>query len=155
MAARLWTALLMLAAVFAMHGLQCTSAAGGDHGSGMVHTSFAALTAPADSPLTADPTVAAARAGTGPTVGAGPAAAHHADAGLDAAHGSTPHRSAGHLWTLCLAVLAAGIAVLLALLGPQLVGLTAPALRRARARTSGWPTALRPPDLFSLCILRT
>lgn len=27
MGARLWTALLMLAAVFAMHGVQCTAAA--------------------------------------------------------------------------------------------------------------------------------
>jgi hypothetical protein len=34
MAARLWTALLMLAAVFAMHGLQCTSAADGSHTAG-------------------------------------------------------------------------------------------------------------------------
>jgi hypothetical protein len=29
MAARLWTALLVLAAVFAMHGVQCTTAADG------------------------------------------------------------------------------------------------------------------------------
>jgi hypothetical protein len=143
MAARLWTALLILAAVFAMHGLQC--AADGAHASGAAHTTSVVAPAAAagvDSHVAGIPTTAmtAAQIGAGPTV--------------DGGHGSAPHGSAGHLWTLCLAVLAAAIAVLLALLVPRLVGLVSPALRQARARAAGWLTPLRPPDLSALCLLR-
>jgi hypothetical protein len=183
MATRLWTALLMLAAVFAMHGLQCTSAADTPHASGAVHAASGAVhaasaavhaasaavhaasdvpAAPAadDSHPAGGPTAAMAVAHTGTAPGAGDhavadaAAADGPAAVSDAGHGSAPHEAAGHLGTLCLAVLAAGIAVLLALLVPRLVGLASPALRRVRGRTCRWLTLLRPPDLFSLCLLR-
>jgi hypothetical protein len=164
MATRLWTALLMLFGVFAMHGLQCTSAADGAHASGAAHTtSVVAPAAPAavDSPVAGIPTaaMATAQAGTASMAaghpGAEPAAAGHPTALGGGGYGSPPHGSAGHLWTLCLAVLAAGIAVLLALLVHRLVELVSPALPRGRAHAAGWLPPSRPPDLFALCILRT
>jgi hypothetical protein len=136
MAARLWTALLLLAAVFALHGLQCTADA---HASGAARTT--SVVAPA-APPAVDSHVGASAAADDPA------------AVSDGRHGSPLHGSAGHLWTLCLAVLAAGIAVLLALLVPRLVGLVSPALRRVRTRTVGWLAPLRPPDLSALCLLR-
>jgi hypothetical protein len=54
---------------------------------------------------------------------------------------------------VCLAVLAAGLAVLLAVLAPRLLRLVAPAAARLR-RGAVWPALLRPPDLSSLCVLR-
>jgi hypothetical protein len=146
MATRLWTALLMLAAVFAMHGLQCASAADGTHTSDAVHAPSYAVHAPSDAPT--------APASEGAHLAGGPAAADLAVAVVDDAHGSTPHESAGHLWTLCLAVLAAGIAALLTVLAPRLIGLAWPALRRVRGRAYRWLTPLRPPDLSALCLLR-
>jgi hypothetical protein len=161
MAGRLWTALLMLAAVFAMHGLQCTSA--GTPSSGATHTT--SLVGPAeaaavDGHVAGDPTAAMTmpQSGTGPMAdghpGANPVAAEQPAAVSDHGHGSTPHGSAGHLWTLCLAVLAAGIALPLALFAPRLVGPTAPAVRRTYARVGGWLAPLGPPDLSALCLLR-
>jgi hypothetical protein len=150
MAARLWTALLMLAAVFAMHGLQCTSAAAQSAGVAPAHIATDALTstddhsAGATAPGPAD-LMAADQAVTGPP------AASSADPG----HGSTPHGSVEHLRMLCLAVLAAGIAVLLAMTGARPIQLAPPALRRARTRVSEWLPPPRPPDLFALCLLRT
>jgi hypothetical protein len=163
MAARLWTALLMLA-VFAMHSPQCTSlAADRAHASGAAHTtSVVAPAAPAavDSHVGGIPTAAmtTVQTGTGPMAdghpSADPATAAHPAVVGDGGHDSTSHGWAGHLWALCLAVLAAGIAVLLAVLVPRLVALAAPALRRARASASGWLAPLRPPDLSALCLLR-
>jgi hypothetical protein len=125
-----------------MHGLQRTSVADGAHASGATHTTSLVAPAAVDSHVAGNPTAAMAIAQTvtGPMV--------------DGGHSSTPHESAGHLWTLCLAVLAFGIAVLLALLVPRLVGPAFPALRRAHIRTTGWLAPLRPPDLSALCLLR-
>ena len=151
MAARLWTALLMLAAVFAMHGLQCTSAAhGAADGPGQAPAAAVAMTAP----TLADGHLAAAGL-TDPMAGERAVPGSPAVAVTDAGHDTRPHGSAGHLWTWCLAVLAAGIAALLALLAPRLIGLAPSALRRAPARARGWCTPPRPPDLFALCLLRT
>ncbi|WP_409329510.1 hypothetical protein [Trujillonella humicola] len=164
MATRAWTALLLLAAVFAMHGLQCT-AAGTDHLAGHGAAPIAVtLAAPGDggphpgglssgatsagleahgghhgslSDATAMATVAA------PLVGA-----------LTAGHGSAPAGPAGHLWTLCLAVLAVGLAVLLALLLPRLQTLPPAAWARLRTHAHTGLAPLRPPDLHSLCLLR-
>jgi hypothetical protein len=154
MAARLWTALLMLAAVFAIHGLQCTSAAhGAADGPGQAPTAAVAMTAStlADGHLAgaAAPSLTDSLAGQR-TVPDSPAVA-----ATDAGHDTRPHGSTGHLWTLCLAVLAAGIAALLALLAHGLIGRAPPALRRACACARGWCTPPRPPDLFALCLLRT
>ncbi|MGY1679925.1 hypothetical protein [Geodermatophilus sp. SYSU D01176] len=155
MTVRLWTALLLLAAVFTVHGAQCTAAAEGagsaSHpavgatGLGPIHSQLPA-TAPT---ILADPTDTVHATGAGH---AGPPDTAVTAAPASAGHGGAPHDAAGHLWTACLAVLAAGLAVLLAVLAPRLAHLTSPALTHARARfRSRTP---RPPGLSALCLLR-
>ena len=164
MAARLRTALLVLAAVLAMHGVQCTTAAAGP-GQAAVHAGHApdavslAMTAlvpgPVDAMVTAgialaDPIGAVTIAGSavsGPATPGGAAAAMS-----PAGQGGLPHDAGSHLWTVCLAVLAAALAVMLEVLVPRSVHLTAPALGCARARLRS--LAPRPPDLSVLCLLR-
>jgi hypothetical protein len=163
MAARLWTALLVLAAVFAMHGVQCTTAADSaahaatpaGHAADAVSLAMTVLTpghATATAGLTlADPIAAVPIAGHADS---GPATLAGAPAMAAAGHGGAPHDAAAHLWTVCLAVLApAALAVLLALLGSRSVPLTAPALVYARARLRSLAPP-RPPDLSALCLLR-
>jgi hypothetical protein len=157
MAARLWTALLMLAAVFAVHGVQCTAAA--DGAGSAVTTAHVATTAHDGSVDMTAPTSGHARPAAGaaslddPMPGRTDAVAAGA-ALADAGHSGAPHDWAAHLWTACLAVLAVALAVLLALLVPRLVQLGPPALRGARTRARGWLTPPRPPDLSALCLLR-
>jgi hypothetical protein len=147
-----WAAVLLLAAVFLGHGLQCSPAAG--HTTNAVHgegspTASSALTA-TDTHRT-DPTAHAAES---PAMAA-PAAP--ADATLATTVNSTPghwHGLPGHLWMVCLAVLAAGLAVLLAVLAPRLVGLASPLTALSELHGARWPTPLRPPELSSLCVLR-
>ncbi len=156
MAARGWTALLLLAAVFAMHGLQCT-AAGTDHAAG--HGAATAAPAPAGllgngahTGATNTPTdVPGAHVDTlVMVVAAAPAAGL-----LAAGHDSTPVGAGGHLWTLCLAVLAAGLAALLVLLLPRTPTLPGPPRAWLRTRLPTGLAPLRPPDLNALCVLRT
>jgi hypothetical protein len=151
MATRLWTALLMLAAVFAMHGLQCTSASAhsATAGPGPVPVALTAPTTPGGHP--ADAAV--------PHL-PGPMADDRGVAGLPAlapagvGHGSTPHGSVERLWTLCLAVLASGVAVLLVVFGARLGQLTQQPPWRPGIRGLRWLSPPRPPDLSSLCLLR-
>jgi peptidoglycan/LPS O-acetylase OafA/YrhL len=159
MAARLWTALLMLTAVFAMHGVQCTSAADGAgsatttaHVATRAHTGPVAMTA-----LTAGQTrtVPEAASFDDPTPAHAATATVAAVAALvDAGHSGAPHDWAAHLWTACLAVLAVALAVLLALLVPRLVQLGPPAPRSANTRAGRWVTPPLPVDLSALCLLR-
>ncbi|MGY1708573.1 hypothetical protein ACI8AC_03595 [Geodermatophilus sp. SYSU D00758] len=145
---RPWTALLVLAAVFAVHGLQCTAAADGHAAHAAADLSAAAHGEVASAGLVvtaALPVSAHALAGHGVLE-----SAPHAPPGR---HPWAPPESAGHLWTLCLAVLAAGLAVLLAVVAPHLVRLASPAPASARSR-SGSPPPPRPPDLSALCLLR-
>jgi hypothetical protein len=106
MTGRLWTALLPLASVFAVHGPQC--AADGGHPTA---------------------TTAAGDRGTG-----------------------EPHESAGHLRTVCLAVLATALVMLLPALLPRPAQLFLPAHAHARARLRLAPA--RTPDLSALYLLR-
>ncbi|TFV67216.1 UNVERIFIED_ORG: hypothetical protein E4P37_03395 [Bacillus sp. AZ43] len=156
MATRLWTALLLLSAVFAVHGVQC-SAAVGDHAAGHGAPAVTLQAAPPDggghTAMTATLGDHTAALTTG--LGAAMTAAAPAVAMLTEGHGSGPAGAGGHLWTLCLAVLAAGLAALLALLLPRSLTL----LRAARAglRAHLFPAGLalpRPPDLSALCLLR-
>lgn len=155
MAARLWTALLLLSAVFAVHGVQC-SAAVGDHTAGHGAQAMTLQAAPVGGGHTAM-TAASSDHGASLTTGldAAMTAAAPAVALLPGGHDSAPAGAGGHLWTLCLAVLAAGLAGLLALLLPRPLTL----LRAARAglRAHHFPSGLalpRPPDLSALCLLR-
>ncbi len=148
MTARGWAALLLLLAVVTAHALQCTAADGGSRGGSAPFLPIAMVAAvasvdgddhPADTEHLAAP----------------PAADHAAAAAtiLSGAHHTAPDHAAGHLWTVCLAVLAAGLAVLLVLSLPRLVHLAPAALTRALSRASG--SLPRPPDLHALCLLRT
>jgi hypothetical protein len=156
MAARLWTALLLLTAVFAMHGMQCTSAA--DGAGSAATTAHVATTAHAGSVTMPALTAGQARSAAGAASFDDPMPAHPATAAAVAApvgagHSGAPHDWAAHLWTACLAVLAVALAVLLALLVPRLVQMGPPAPRKVtRARRRVTPP--RPPDLSALCLLR-
>ena len=157
MVARLWTALLMLTAVFAMHGLQCTSAA--DGAGSAATTAHVATTAHAGPVAMTALTAGQARTAPGAasfdnSMPAHPATAAAVAAPVDAGHGGGPHDWAAHRWTACLAVLAVALAVLLSLLVPRLVQLGPPAPRSANTRAGRWVTPPRPPDLSALCLLR-
>jgi hypothetical protein len=145
--------LLLLAAVFAVHGLQCAAADAratpGVHGTlhATVTGSGPALQlagpgagmASVDA-MTARPLVAVLTAAT---------------MGVPAqeGHGSAPQGS-GHLWALCLAILAAGLAALLMVLAGRLPEFTLSLSRRSGVRPWGRLCPLRPPDLYSLCLMR-
>ncbi|WP_100501205.1 hypothetical protein [Geodermatophilus chilensis] len=153
-AARGWAAVLLLAAVFLGHGLQCGSPAGGAaHGAHDSDTPAVLVTLPATD---AHLTPSAAGHGSEASVMA-PLVAHH-DAAPTTTVGSTPghwHGLPGHLWAICLAVLAAGLAVLLILAARRLLRPAPSAPLPAWLRGLSWPAPLRPPDPFSLCVLRT
>ncbi|NEK87367.1 hypothetical protein GCU60_16635 [Blastococcus saxobsidens] len=154
MAARAWTALLLLAAVFAMHGLQCTAAGTAHttgHGAAPVASAPAGLLEDGPHPAMASPGL---EAHSGDHDTAAVAAAAPLAGLLGAGHDSAPAGAGGHLWALCLAVLAAGLAVLVALLLPRLLTLLPAAWARLRTHTSTSLAPLRPPDLHSLCLLR-
>ena len=161
MAARLWTALLVLVGVFVMHGAQCTAAADdAGHPSPAAHSTVLAPTGTLMHGAAVAATVVAATdiapvvtvlADTAPAAhpaSGSPAAAAVADSPLSDSHGT-----AGHLWTVCLAVLAAALAVLLAVLLPHPGLLARLALPRVRDRLRSL-TPARPPDLSQLCLLR-
>ena len=84
-----------------------------------------------------------------------PAAEH--DAAPTTATGGTQghwHGLPSHLLAACLAVLAAGLAVLLVLAALGLVRLVLAVARRSCVRDLPRPAPPRPPDLLSLCVLR-
>jgi hypothetical protein len=161
MAARLWTALLVLVVVFVMHGAKCTAAADDvGHPSPAAHFT---VPAPAGTLMHGAAETAAVITATGlapvvtvladTTPATHPATVSPAAVAADDSPSSDSHGTAGHLWTVCLAVLAAALAVLLALLLPHpgLLARLAPPRVRARLRSLSPP---RPPDLSELCLLR-
>ncbi|MGN6687551.1 MAG: hypothetical protein ACTHK1_08435 [Actinomycetales bacterium] len=149
MTAPRWCALLLLAAVFGMHGVQCMGAdspmvAPHAHASG-------ALTPPMPSAhVMGDDSLAAAVA---------PSAENLLPAGPVMAAGThEPKQPTGlmdHLWAVCLAVLSAVLAAIaLLLLKKRRPSIPAPPM----ARGHRWWTGLdppRPPDIYCLCVLRT
>ena len=160
--------LLTLAAVFAMHGLQCISAdPSGTHPaehSAMASTDSVAVMAPAASAvsmasamsMTAEPAGVPGHA----TAVAAAGTAHGAPAVAAAGPADPVSPGSGHGWAhalaVCLAVLLAGLAVLAAAL---LLRRAAPIGSREAllARARSWWAAIqlpRPPDLAVLCLLR-
>lgn len=141
---RLWV-LLLLAAIFSMHGAQYIAAdAGLRHAEASVAQhgieepleagSLSGSMAESEQPQQVDPPLGAmARPGRpGPS-----------------------HDVAAHLWSLCLAIVYAGLILLAA---ASLVGMVvAPVLRGVASHLSlfkGWSRLPRPPDLSALCLLR-
>ena len=141
-----WWALLVLAAVFAMHGLQCASdtshhLTGQGVGSTVMSMSLPGPFAAVDQAFVPELT---------PPEAPGHAAHMAPRPAPDGASSDLP----ADFWAVCLAVLSAGLALLAAVL------LRARALAWARApaaRRQAWvsaPALRRPPDLFALCVLR-
>lgn len=165
MGARLGTALLMLAAVFGVHGLQCTSAAdGAGHagtpaGHALSLGSTPALGTPPVVPGHAHALATSGMASADPAAVLAPGRADSEPAppalvaAAAAGHGDGAHDSPTHLWTVCLAILAATVSVLLAFLVRRGGRLTAPVLVHVRARLRSVARG-RPPDLSALCLLR-
>jgi hypothetical protein len=145
--------LLLLAAVFTMHGLPCAAAdSGGPSGA---HDTIHAIGAAGPHPVLHLVATGAAMASDHTTASPLAAAVTVATIGmpLGADHDSTPHGS-GHLRAWCLAVLAAGLAVLLLALVGRSPGTRLPLPLRAIGRAWGWQSPPRPPDLNSLCLMR-
>ncbi len=148
MATRLWTALLLLAAVFAMHGVQCVTS-----DPAMEHGSWSHAAAPSVLVHAAAVHLAAAEVPPGhaevAAVGGVRDAAATASTGLPAPwHGA-------HVLAVCLAVLLAGLTVLGAM--ASLRGRVIPLVRRSPRcghRFAAWSLRPRPPDLSVLCLLR-
>ncbi len=138
---RVWAALVALAAVFVLHGVQCAG-----HDLSSWTSGAAAQTSP-------EPATSATHHSSSPAGGsASPVEPHRIGAG--SADPQQPHPSSGGLEAICLAVLSAGLALLVALL---LRPGAPPGRSRCHARAQRWvsgPALLRPPDLFVLCVMR-
>ena len=134
-----WGALVAVAAVFLLNGAPCT---GHDQRPETGQDAATSLTA-------------AASVHHSPLVGGASASSPAAERGGPGSEGTQqPDRSTGELMAVCIAVLSAGLALLVPLL-----------LRREplsgqswfRAYSQHWtsaPALPRPPDLFALCVLR-
>ncbi|WP_407937435.1 DUF6153 family protein [Modestobacter caceresii] len=147
--ARLWAALLLLAAVFAMHGIQCAAA-----GSALAHGSTSLSAA-------ASVDVSAASVHLGPVAGAMPdhrrvaATRGAADADATGSSGLPAPWHDAHLLAVCLAVLLAGLTVLAAVVLRR--GSALPPARGSPTPSrwpTGWSRQPRPPTLSALCLLR-
>lgn len=147
-ARRLWI-LLLLSAVFTMHGIQYVSA---DPGAGR----SAAATAQHDQGMSTDDSLL-----LGPLAAvdelqpAGASAATSVLADAPLTKNMPGHGVAAHFWSLCLAVLLAGLALLAAAMLIRWAS-AARALDMVRRPISrvGWFRRPRPPDLSALCLLR-
>ena len=141
---RLWV-LVLLAAIFSMHGAQYIAADAGvrhpaaavaQHGTEerLAAGSLAGSMAADDQGQQGDPSLSATAMAGQPGPG---------------------HGVAAHVLSLCLAILYAGLVLLAA---ASLVGrVTAPVLSRGASHLSlftGWSRLPRPPDLSALCLLR-
>lgn len=141
-------ALLVLAAVFSMHGLQCVAGDPGESHGDMTSIQ-GTMSAGSDAAAILVSSAGDVIKGNGAHLGA------MAVEGMPTT-GQTPFHSAVHALVVCVAVLLAGFAVLGALLVlRRSAQLTDRGPVRIRAR-SWWTSTqlLRPPDLASLCLLR-
>ena len=145
-----WWVLLVLAAFFSMHGVQCIAA----DSVAMEHmgasaaavasagTSIEMVSSPADHAV---PSTAAVHSSTD-----GSAAGLH-----PSGHGSPMNSAMSHLGAACLAVLSATLAALVAVAIALAIASFVPATRPSAPRWTQRLSPLRPPDIFSLCVLRT
>ena len=148
---RRWLLFLLLAGVFAMHGIECTAAGGTPAGSG--HSVAMDASAPRTTAVIGE---ASATQHTVYSTASPEVIFPAGDMAASKAIGSGGHPAAplGHLWTVCLAVLSIGLAALLAALSVR-IPTWLPPLRRAGPRWARAPARLPGPDLFALCVLRT
>lgn len=151
MQSRLWCAVLLLGAVFAMHGLSCAAAEGGVSAAPSAAVTASKVTVVHE--VSVDHVMAAAMVGMGHIAGM-----DHTASSAPSEH-SGGHGALAHALMVCLAVLGAGLGAALAALARWLarrrgavvhrdpvVSLSA-AIRRGRER-------LQAPELSRLCVLR-
>lgn len=147
--ARLWAALLLLAAVFAVHGMQCVAAGPVfEHGS----TSLG-VAAPVGVP--AGSVHVGHVADAMPDHGHAAATPGGADADVTGSSGPLAPWHDAHLLAVCLVVLLAGLTVLGAVVLRR--GGAVPPVRGSPTPSrwpTGWSRQPRPPTLSALCLLR-
>ena len=142
---RIWVVLL-LAAVFSMHGLQCMAAPEAGHASMGAAAGTSGTTAMGAAP------------GAETLVGHLVAAGRAAGAAALPTGNDLPGSAAAGLWVVCLAVLFTGLGLVgaaLMLLLRSGLGPRSPTPHPQPVWRTGWARPPRPPDLFSLCLLRT
>ena len=125
--------LVLLAAVFLMHGIPSTAV--GNGATPGAHSEMAA----------------------GPDVVHTASAAHAAPAVDDERtdHDSSSHSTASHAWNACLAVLLIGMALLVLLVVRRSSALPDHRAPPGMRGSVTWVSPPRPPDLSVLCLLRT
>ncbi|WP_407062152.1 hypothetical protein [Blastococcus montanus] len=147
--ARLWAALLLLAAVFAMHGVQCVATGWTlEHGS----PSFGPAASVGASASSAH---VGAVGDAMPDHGHVPDTHGAGDAGATGSSGLPAPWHDAHVLAVCLAVLLAGLTSLGALVLRR--GLAVPLVRGSPTPCRwprGWSRQPRPPALSALCLLR-
>lgn len=139
--------LLLLAAIFSMHGAQYVAA-----DAGLRHAEVAVAQHGTQDPLDAGSLSGSMTAfdqlqQAAPSLGA--------TAMAMAGQPGSSHGVAAHVWSLCLAILYAGLILLAA---ASFLGRVAAPVRRGvashRSMFRGWSRLPRPPDLSALCLLR-
>ena len=144
---RLWV-LLLLAAIFSMHGAQYIAA-----DAGLRHAEAAVAQHGAEDPLD-DESLSGSMVADEQLQQADPPLGATAMAGQPGQSDSS-HDVAAHLWSLCLAIMYAALVLLAA---ASLIGRVAAPVRRGVASHlslfTGWSRLPRPPDLSALCLLR-
>ena len=137
--------LLLLAAIFSMHGAQYVAA-----DAGLRHAEVAVAQHGTQDPLDAG-SLSGSMAADDQLQQADPSLGATAMAGQP----GSSHGVAAHVWSLCLAILCAGLILLAA---ASLLGrVAAPVPRGIASHLSlftGWSRLPRPPDLSALCLLR-
>ncbi|MCW2696368.1 MAG: hypothetical protein JWR62_1453 [Modestobacter sp.] len=157
-----WWVLLLLAAVFSMHGVQCLDGDGpatSAHAMSLDTTSLDTTSPGGRAPDPTTGTVAAEPPGA-PSAGDAPTShADHAAPGVTAVGGASagghPAGPMNHLWAACLAILSAGLAVWLAIRVPRPVTTASRPETVARLVAARHARPPRPPDIYALCVLRT
>lgn len=148
MTAPRWSVLLLLSAVFGMHGIQCM---GADSSMPTPHAADAASSASASPHVAIPAEVAAVTAVLLPAPEGAPSVV---GAAVDRAGHRGPAGLMDHLGAVCLAVLAAGLGALVLVLS-RVRSVRPGVLRR---RVHRWLSSLDPPrapDIHFLCVLRT
>ena len=142
---RIWV-VLVLAAVFSMHGLQCMAAPEAGHAAMDAAWGTSSTTAMSGTPM--------------PAALVGQLVAGELSTGVAAvvpAGKDSPGSAAAGVAVVCLAVLFTGVGLLgaaLILLLRSGLGARPPTRRPQAAWATGWARPPHPPDLSSLCLLR-
>lgn len=144
MPARRWWIVVILAAVFTMHGVLLVPSSGGNDETGSAADQHAMAASDDSGPL----------AGLVSAGGSGPSADIAAGSEKPMFTDDPGHGVGMHVWSLCLAILA-GLALVGALVLTRRVAAALDGAVAPQPRGFGrWFRVPRPPDLASLCLLR-